>query len=196
MTLFLWGYVHFTYIVNSEDCLINITERPFPNDVILQVEVYSNSSDVWQEREKALQVLYDNTYGKKTVSGKKFNQSGGLLSIGWIRNFCETSFVVNLTGTNFFCQLMLAELFNVYENSRGDETSMNDVENVTGHTVDINEVCTVNSNSTCRRRNFYESLDISSKTSIHSSDGEMLSEAEFFSLNYTLYDLIDFYSKL
>lgn len=194
MTLFLWGYVHFTYIVNSEDCLINITERPFPNDVILQVEVYSNTSDVWQERENALQELYDRTHNKRRVAGRKFKENTGLLSMDWIRNFCETSFVVNLTGTNFLCQLILAELFNVYDSTEGG-TSINNIENST--IEDSMSVCEIGSNSTCRHRDFYDrmirNIEMPSKTHFH--DDRLLTEAEFFSKNYTLYDLMEYYSK-
>ena len=53
-TLCLWGYVHFTYIVEPDDCLKDITERPFPYDEILQVEVYTNSTELWSKRQALL----------------------------------------------------------------------------------------------------------------------------------------------
>lgn len=57
-TLGLWGYVHFTYIVEPDDCLKEITERPFPYDEILQVEVYTNSTELWSKRQALLLELH------------------------------------------------------------------------------------------------------------------------------------------
>ena len=37
VTLSFWSYVHFTYIVEPEDCLMDVKERPFPSHEILQV---------------------------------------------------------------------------------------------------------------------------------------------------------------
>lgn len=57
--LVLWAYVHFTYIINAEDCLEQITDRPFPYDVILQVETFTNTSKLWRRRELAVIELYE-----------------------------------------------------------------------------------------------------------------------------------------
>ena len=51
--------MHFTYIVEPEDCLREIKERPFPYDEILQVEVYTNTTDLWNKRQAFLVELYD-----------------------------------------------------------------------------------------------------------------------------------------
>lgn len=40
------------------DCLEQITERPFPYDVILQVEAFTNSTPLWRRRELAIAELY------------------------------------------------------------------------------------------------------------------------------------------
>ena len=193
--------MHYTYIVNSEDCLVNITERPFPQDVILQVEVYSNISEVWQERERAMQELYDHMYTKKD-SEKKFSSrgDGGFLSIVWIRDFCEANFVVNLTGTNFFCQLLLSELFSV--NGYIGDSTFKDVDDALDNRNDVDEFSSndaMNSTLTCGRRSFYHIIRISDLSSVDGvcfgDDSEMISRADFFSKNFALYDLIEVYSK-
>ncbi|CAI8025541.1 Membralin [Geodia barretti] len=47
LTLSLWSYVHMKYVVEQEDCLTDIKDRPFSFDVILQVEVYSNTTELY-----------------------------------------------------------------------------------------------------------------------------------------------------
>ena len=94
--------------MNSKDCLLNITERPFPQDAIIQVEVYSNTSDIWLHREKALQDMYNRMYNRHYI--EDFERKSRRRSAAWIRGYCGSSFFINLTGTNFFCQLILTEL--------------------------------------------------------------------------------------
>ena len=105
--------------MNPEDCLLNMTARPFPQDVILQVEVYSNTSEVWQERERTLQHMMRNESGEKDLRS--------LLNVEWARSYCETSFIVNLTGTKYFCHLMITELLKV---TGSDQDAVDEDENV------------------------------------------------------------------
>lgn len=198
LVLILWGYIHFTYIVSSEDCLVNTTERPFPRDVILQVEVYSNTSEIWNEREKALLRGYNALY-RNQVSDV---DSRELLSTIWIRDYCESNMIVNLTGTNYFCQLILAELVDFSEleysvkGNRGSDTSEKLEEQ--------EEVMVKNS---CARKKFSDfwitkkvgvcvpmfNTDRVTQLSVEEDES---TKATFYSKNYTLFDLFlnDLYS--
>lgn len=199
LTLFLWGYVHYTYIVSSQDCLANITERPFPHDVILQVEVYSNSSEIWYQREKSLQDLSIKIYNESVFDHniRKKSKTGIFLHTNWIKDYCESSFFVNLTGTSFFCQLILEELFTSGEaNDDRMETNSGVLEN-TG-TVGVRDTSV---SSSCPQENFYDAIGVlSESTTKHHFDHKNYLNAEsaraaFYSKNYTLYDLIQFYSE-
>jgi hypothetical protein len=41
-TLYIWSYVHLTYVVDPEDCLTDVKERPLSYEVILQVSLLLN----------------------------------------------------------------------------------------------------------------------------------------------------------
>lgn len=187
MTLLLWGYVHFTYIISSEDCLINVSKRPFPHDVILQVEVYSNTSEIWYEREKALQDLYHKIYDRsQSQDFNKESERNHFFSTGWIKDYCESSFFINLTGTNFYCQFILTELFNFSNTKLNGENPVKNIEPVSGE-----------DNNKCAQENFYEWI---SKAKMTSANQKCITEAEltiaaFYSRNYSLYDLFDLYGR-
>ena len=194
LVLFLWGYVHFAYIVSSEDCLVNITERPFPRDVIFQVEVYSNTSDIWSERAKALLHEYTKLYSHHNSN----ENSREFLSTLWIREYCESNMIVNLTGTNYFCQLILAELLDFTE----AEYSENGGRTESSYIVD-----SAVQSGTCPRLRFdhlinkkldvcvlKEAVNSGMQRSYLNIEEEELARATFYSKNYTLFDLFN-YSK-
>jgi hypothetical protein len=56
------------YVVEPEDCLTDIMERPFPYEDILQVEVYSNSTELWLKRQSLLMEMYDSPLDVDTES--------------------------------------------------------------------------------------------------------------------------------
>lgn len=148
-------------------------------------------------------------------------------STGWISDYCETSFLINLTGTKFFCQLILTEIFRSLDATDGDTTASKNIDSVTtgaveddrdgvgkdagvgfdgtgsdegdtnmdmedssanGLVEDTLDQCgisqTEGSNS---RENFYDML--TRKGNVDPA------AAAFYSKNYTLYELLDFYSK-
>lgn len=211
----MWGYIHFTYIVNSEDCLLNVTDRPFPQDVILQVEVYSNNSQVWQDREKALQDMYHQLYKRNHDTDEKPRSR----NTGWIRGYCETSFLINLTGTNQICKLILAELFdrdstvhdgaNVMDGVTKDDTGntvtagASEDSTVSGDEGMEDSTTTCNDNAakggTTDGRPSQESASTSAREifydHIFNKGNNNHEESSFYSKNYTLYDLFEFYSK-
>lgn len=218
LTLFVWGYVHFTYIVNPKDCLLNVTDRPFPQDAIIQVEVYSNTSEIWLYREKALQDMYNKMYIKSHV--EDFDRKSKSKSTAWIKDYCGTSFIINLTGMNFFCQLILSEIFKtlgVDKNSGGvttgaedstedkaaeDSITMDEEDSVTtdagGNSIKDVTVNTLDGNSghtseATARETFYDMIFRGSTS--RNSDRDDFSTTSFYSKNFTLYDLFEFYSK-
>lgn len=191
LVLFLWGFVHFTYIVNAEDCLGNITERPFPHDVILQVEAYSNASEIWDAREKALRHKYNQLYFSDIES-----QTGGVnseeLNTTWTRDYCESNFIVNLTGTNYFCQMILLELFTNSEkniNSRSTE----DIDGSMDSPLVKNTCAQINFNQWIENKN-----NICYQPGTDAGDFSVEEEyikTAFYSKNHTLFNLFDHHSK-
>lgn len=194
MVLFLWGYVHFTYIVSSEDCLVNITERPFPRDVIFQVEVYSNTSDIWSERGKALLHEYTKLYSHHDSN----ENTREFLSTIWIRDYCESNMIVNLTGSNYFCELLLAELLDFTEaeyseNGGGTESSYIFDSAVQGNTcpqMRFDQLIDKKLDMCISK----EAINSEVKSSFLSTEEEELAKSTFYSKNYTLFDLFN-YSK-
>lgn len=168
--------------MNSEDCLVNITERPFPKDVILQVEVYNNKSEIWLEREKALQDLYNRMYNRSHIHNIDDRGSRHFMSTGWIRDYCETSLFINLTGARFFCQLILTEL----GGSEDSTMELNYTEARDGVPDSMWDSCAKEDLNDYINRYYKET----------SMEKEKLSISAFYSKNYTLYDLMEFYSKL
>ena len=169
--------------MNSEDCLVNITDRPFPKDVILQVEVYNNKSEIWLEREQALQNLYNRMYSRSHVHSNDDDVDS--ISTFWIRDYCETSLFINLTGARLFCQLILNELFGVSK----DSTIESDYTEPWDDKVSIPD----SMQNTCPKENLNDYITRCYKETI--MEKEKLSIAAFYSKNYTLYDLIEFHSK-
>lgn len=170
-------------------------------------------------------------------------------STGWIRGYCETSFLINLTGTNFLCQLILTEIIKALDDTERDTTvnkntdmgdsvttdavedgAMRDGEGTTGVVKDAdagfedaksgegdtnmdmkdNSISDTGplqdfisdpldpagglqgSASTSPRESFYDMLTKKGTDKNHVD----LAVAAFYSKNYTLYELLEFYSKL
>lgn len=154
---------------------MNITERPFPRDVILQVEVYSNSSDLWNKREKALQDFYEEISDDIYPLFEKEKQlESSHTSTLWqnkfldsLSQFCETNILVNLTGTKVLCVTLYEELAIL---GNGIVVGKNDTA----------AVCTYSVN-----KEFFKMLvDYHRDNVVLSSDKK------------TLYELFDYYSKL
>jgi hypothetical protein len=206
LTLFVWGFIHFTFIVNAKDCLLNATERPIPQDTIVQVEVYANTSEIWRHREKALKDMFNKMYDNRIQDRRPVGRSDA-----WIRDYCGTSFLINLTGTNFFCQLILAEFFRSLE---GSSTVVGDSGGVTTGAEDAIEnnntlegdmeydvaadtgedVKSYLASPTTARENFFDVVVRGG--CCHDKDYVDSTATLFYSKNYTLYDLFEFYSKL
>lgn len=167
--------------MNSEDCLVNFTERPFPKDVILQVEVYHNKSEIWLEREQAVQDLYNRMY----IHNDDDDMDSRYFSTGWIRDYCETSPFINLTGARLFCQLILNELFGATK----DSTMEPDYKEPRDAKVSVPD----SMKDSCAKENLNDYISRYYEETI--MEKEELSIAAFYSKNYTLYDLIEFYSK-
>ena len=220
LTLLVWGYIHFTYIVNSKDCLLNLTDRPLPQDTIVQVEVYANSSEIWFHRERALQDMFKKKYNEDNQVPETDRKQRSMTD-EWIRDYCGTSFLVTLTGTKFFCQLILTEFFKALDNSpknsteesntagateQSSDTTEEDNEGVEGVSTDADEenvrkeeedkfgwhYSSDISNSTSARITFYDVV----MGSGHRDPYADLAASSFYSKNHTLYDLFDFYSEL
>lgn len=50
--VFLWGYVHFVFVKDPENCIPDIGQ--LQSDIIIQIEVYRNSTSLWKQRSKAI----------------------------------------------------------------------------------------------------------------------------------------------
>ena len=51
-TIFLWGYTHFVFVKDPENCISHVEQ--LQSDVIIQIEVYRNSTALWKQRTKAI----------------------------------------------------------------------------------------------------------------------------------------------
>jgi len=49
---FLWVYTHFVFVKDPENCIPDIGQ--LQSDVIIQIEVYHNTSALWKQRSKAV----------------------------------------------------------------------------------------------------------------------------------------------
>ncbi|XP_065904120.1 membralin-like isoform X2 [Dysidea avara] len=52
VVLFLWGYTHFVFVKDPENCIPHVEH--LPSDMILQIEIYHNSTQLWKYRNKAI----------------------------------------------------------------------------------------------------------------------------------------------
>ena len=50
--VFLWGYAHFVFVKDPENCIPNIGQ--VQSDIIIQIEVYRNSTALWKQRSKVM----------------------------------------------------------------------------------------------------------------------------------------------
>lgn len=50
--VFLWGYSHFVFVKDPENCIPDIGQ--LQSDIIIQIEVYHNSTTLWKQRNKAV----------------------------------------------------------------------------------------------------------------------------------------------
>ena len=50
--VFLWGYSHFVFVKDPENCIPDIGK--VQSDVIFQIEVYRNTTMLWKQRNKAI----------------------------------------------------------------------------------------------------------------------------------------------
>lgn len=50
--VFLWGYTHFVFVKDPENCIPGTGQ--LERDVIIQIEVYHNSTTLWKQRNKAI----------------------------------------------------------------------------------------------------------------------------------------------
>ena len=200
----LWGYVHFTYIMNPEDCLKDVTQRPFPLDVILQVEVYSNDSELWEERQKAIEQLYLDLYnrshtvyesdGRATYTRDKLMEKS-----------CQRSLLVNWTGAHGLCLFILnffnttLEIASVYEEAYLDNEQVmdtdtaeleNDSEDENGNPVQ--DSCHVK-DIFLNRRDIAPDPNIPIQLIGVPKEKREEVKAAVFDKNYTLFELFTFY---
>ena len=169
--------------MNSEDCLVNVTDHPFPRDVILQVEVYSNTSEIWNQREKVLLHRYKNKYRRRDLDKD---------SRDFVKEYCESNMIVNLTGTNYFCQLLLAELIEFTEDEFADNEESLDLDDLIGRSAEGSCAKKLWTNDWVDKRVGYCSIIKPSRGgTVRSGVEEDITAA---GLNYTLLDLFDSYS--
>lgn len=50
--IYLWGYSHFVFVKDPENCIPDIGK--LQGDIIIQIEVYRNSTTLWKQRNKAV----------------------------------------------------------------------------------------------------------------------------------------------
>ena len=174
----MWSYIHNTYIIEPVDCLDQFTSRPFPGDIILQVEVYTNSSFLWQQRLLELDALYEaynsNNYSYENVPESSVNESD---ESTLVKEYCS-SLLPNVTRAHFLCHAL-------FDNFPDLLSSENSSDSNGGSNFYMNEI--VETSNDTQERLFeddnvkFEARTIKRILSVNDS--------------YSLYDLLDPYGK-
>ena len=73
--VFLWGYTHFVFVKDPENCIPDIGQ--LQSDIIIQIEVYHNSTTVWKQRNKAVTRLIILNEIAKCNASNIMNTEGG-----------------------------------------------------------------------------------------------------------------------
>ena len=159
-------------MTNPANCLHEIAEEPIPRDIILQVEVYSNSTTVWKERQYALTDLYESTIhssGSDTAGGVENNSlEEGDDDQEWI-SVCANA-ATYIPGTQFLCEMLFNNL----------SVQMDEFEN--GPLQGSDPLS-------------HEISDSSPVTNPNEPRVVKMSDEAFFAENRTLHELMDPYSK-
>lgn len=199
--LLLWGYIHFTYILSSEDCLLNVTKRPFPSDVILQVEVYSNNSELWNKRQKAIEQLYYKMYSRSCPVVNS-DATPGLTREELVQKLCESNRFVNWTRTHYLCQFMLdvlytsVEFLNAYDkasSNRGHAWQSGEVKH--RNKSPLPNVCSVKDIFWNEREYLDDTRVPIELVGIPKKKRDEIKSA-IFVRNYTLFEVFDYYGRL
>ena len=182
--------------MGSEDCLHNMTQRPFPSDVILQVEVYSNDSDLWLKRQTKVQQIYNDIYRGSCSSDKSRSLTreeflAETCSFGGIWSWIGLPHACRLSMSVIFSGLELVDTVSNYDNFKQDKEDVNQK-----HVNQVQQKKRRNSVNDTRGKlmsDICPKTDIFSRSS--SKDSVVISRYDKgdFGKNYTLFDLFDYY---
>ena len=223
LTLSVWGYVHYSYMLHPTDCLGQVTQRPFPRDVILQVEVYSNGSYLWEKRNQALLNLYETISSKSlrdhllddlnsntTAETSEDNLSNPKQDLNevkeWSEYYCDYS-LLDLLGLRSFCKTLvdIAEQSNANADDQvtvdpSPDESLESTPNVSSE----NEENYLDAELIGTKFNLTEDSETVPQVDFLGVEVEedlegkwrKMAHTAFYAENRTLYELFDFYSKL
>ena len=123
--------MHFTYIVDPEDCLSEIEEQPFPYDEILQVEVYTNTTDLWNKRQAVLVELYgtlshrqSDDYSYSDAVTEEETDEISLLTNRWLSWMFPNSLVEQLGDDDRQMETNVSDNSSIRRNSNNTENMM------------------------------------------------------------------------
>ena len=178
------------------DCLEQITERPFPYDVILQVEAFTNSTPLWRRRELAIAELYQsvqeheikfNTADRKQLQTEQSSLiEDSAMEQGLDSQICN---FLAVFGLQLFCNSSVPDLFQGSEFEDTNASSHLVEPLVAEHQHDYNE-------SADDQDQFHqEGLDQKEEAGLHTSPN-VTQDMTALGGTHSLYELLDFYCTL
>ena len=178
------------------DCLEQITKRPFPYDVILQVEAFTNSSPLWRRRELAIAELYQsiqeheikfNTADRKQLQTEQSSLTeDSAMEQGLHSQICN---FLAVFGLQLFCNSSVPDLSQGSE-FEGTNASSHLVEPlVAEHQHDNNDSADAQDQFPQERLNQKEEAELHTPTNV-TQDMTALGGT------HSLYELLDFYCTL
>jgi len=177
-----------------------MTRQPFPSDVILQVEVYTNDSELWLKRQNKVQQIYNDVYrGSCPSNGDRKTRS--LTREEFLAESCSFSGIWSWTGLPQACSLSMNMIFTGLE-LVDTMSKYNDFEEKVNQKQENNQIKhkrkRTSANSTKSKHsvtNICPKMDIFMKDSSRDSVAvpQYIPSKGDFGKNYTLFDLFDYY---
>lgn len=94
--IFLWGYSHFVFVKDPENCIPDIGQ--LKSDIIIQIEVYRNSTALWKQRNRAVtRLIILNEIGKCNASNMSTNRGEHVCASEDIHSLCSRLFLIPVT---------------------------------------------------------------------------------------------------
>lgn len=178
------------------DCLEQITERPFPYDVILQVEAFTNSTPLWRRRELAIAELYQSAQEREikfnTTDRKQLQTEESLLTEDSDMEQGLNSHICNFLavfGIQLFCNSSVPDLSEGSEFEDANASSHLPEPLITEHWHDNNE--TVDDQDQFHQ----EGLDLKEEAGLH-TPANVTQDMTALGDIHSLYELLDFYCTL
>eukprot|EP00731_Ephydatia_muelleri_P018618 Em0011g658a len=179
----LWWYVHWAYILYPDNCLLHVAPRSLPPDTILQVEAYSNNSELWALRQQ--------------VALKRYRKLSGL---GAQSNPLETSAALPLghgEGQELKASLQWLSIHLMSNSSNSSSYNNNSYNNTSYNSSNYNSSFLSNGSAVGALNGSEEAVEAEEMEQWEGGRGEeeeaLWRDVDYFFGAYTLYEILDPY---